>query len=329
MTGASGFLGRHVLQVLHAEGIPAVALVRDRAAWDAMSWTHALTSVTPLVGSVTAPEAWTGAPEVATLGAVMHLGALVRHARQGADEVYRTNVDGTLALVRTAADRGCRIVFVSTSGTVGCFREPGMRADEDAPYCTAEVARWPYYHSKVLAEQRARALADERGASLVIVRPPVLLGPGDHRFRSTGNLIRFLRGRLPFVVRGGIHYSDIRDAAPALVRAASIDAPHPVYHLTGTICGIEAFFALAAELAGTPPPRYVLPPRLAWWLATIARPLHVLPDPVVIELASHFWGTTSRWAEAELGYSSRPGRETLAETIAWLRAHHPNLRHAG
>lgn len=328
MTGASGFLGRHVLQVLHAEGIPAVALVRDRASWDAMSWTRPLTTVTPLVGSVTGPTTWAQAPEVAELGAVLHLGALVRHARQGAEEVYRTNVDGTLTLVRTAAERSCRIVFVSTSGTVGCFREPGMRADEDAPYCTAEVVRWPYYHSKVLAEQRARETATTLGASLVIVRPPVLLGPGDHRYRSTGNLVRFLRGRLPFVVRGGIHYSDVRDAAPALVRAASIEAPRPVYHLTGTMCGIEEFFALAAELAGMRAPRFVLPPRFAWWLATITRPLHLLPDPVVIELASHFWGTTSRWAEAELGYSSRSGRETLADTIAWLRAHHPGLRQA-
>ncbi len=190
------------------------------------------------------------------------------------------------------------------------------------------MRRWPYYHSKVLAEQRAREAAGAAGVELVVLRPPVILGPGDHRFRSTGNLIRLLTGRLPFLVRGGIHYADIRDVAPAVVRAATIPEARPVYHLTGTICGIEEFFRNAAGAAGIAPPRYTLPPRPAWWLATLSKPLHVFPDPVVIELASHYWGTSSRYAEPDLGYHVRPARETLADTIAWLRANHPALRAA-
>lgn len=311
--------------MLGRRGIPAIALVRDVAAWERLDWARELGSVTPLAGTVTVPGAWAASPVLDGLGGILHLGALVQHTRAGAEHVYRTNVDGTVHLTGIAADRGCRIVFASTSGTVGCFRKPGEAAAEEAPFCTAEVAGWPYYHSKVLAEQQARRLASERGADLVIVRPPVLLGPGDHRFRSTGHLIRFLSGKLPFLVRGGIHYADVRDAAEAMVRILDLPGPRPVYHLVGTICGIEEFFALAGELAGMKPPSVIVPPWVAWWLATLLRPLHLLPDPVVVELASHYWGTTSRYAEQDLGYRSRPARETLADTIAWLREHHPAL----
>ena len=66
-------------------------------------------------------------------------------------------------MVRLAARHRCRLVLVSTSGTVGCFRHPDATADEEAPYCEREVARWPYYNSKIQAEQTARKLADELG----------------------------------------------------------------------------------------------------------------------------------------------------------------------
>lgn len=325
MTGAGGFLGRHVLGTLEACGLPSIALVRDPAGWRRMSWTQELDRVATLTGSVTAPDTWLAEPRLERLGGVIHLAALVRHRRRGAADVYRTNVEGTLAMVRLAAARRCRMTFVSTSGTVGCFREPGASADEDAPYCEDLVARWPYYHSKVLAERAARKLAQDVGANLVIVRPPVLLGPGDHRFRSTGHLLRYLQGRLPFLIRGGIHFADVRDVATALVRAATRREVRSIYNLAGTSCGILEFFALAEEVSGVAGPRRVLPFRIAWWLATFLRPLGILPDPVVLEVASHYWSTTSRYAESDLGYATRPARETVADTVAWLRANHPAL----
>jgi nucleoside-diphosphate-sugar epimerase len=299
--------------------------VRDRAAWDALDWTAGLARARPVVGTVTDPAPWAQAPPLDGVRGIIHLAALVRHSRRGAREVYRTNVDGTLAMVRLAAARRCRLIFVSTSGTVGCCTAPGAAADEAAPHCEAAVARWPYYHSKVMAERAARDLARAEGVELVIVRPPVLLGPGDHRFRSTAHLVRYARGRLPFLVPGGIHFADVRDAAAALARAALLPAARPVYHLTGTICTIEEFFALAADVSGIPAPRRAIRPRLAWWLATLLAPLRVLPDPVVVELASHHWGTTSRYAEQDLAYRNRDARATLADTMAWLARHHPAL----
>jgi nucleoside-diphosphate-sugar epimerase len=328
VTGASGFLGRHLLEALR-DADPTrrvLALVRDPETWSAYAWTRKLAGVELLRGSVTEPDAWCDDPRLADVTGVFHLAALVRHSRRGAGDVERTNVEGTRALLALAAARGWRVLLVSTSGTVGCFRDPAARAAEDAPYCEAAVAAWPYYRSKLHAEREARRLADAAGLVLAIVRPPVLLGPGDHRFRSTGHLIRFLRRRLPFVIHGGVHFADVRDASRALLQVMQREAPRPITHLPGTACSVGRFFEMAEEVSGVPAPPLVLPFRLAWWLARLQGPLHLLPDPVVIEMASHWWGLESRYAREELGYVSRDPLHTLADTIAWLRENHPALR---
>lgn len=320
LTGATGFLGRHLLEQL-ARGPnspPVLALVRNPREWARLGWTRALPRVEPIEGDVT------GTIRLETgrrLGGILHLAALVSNRPADAETVRRVNVEGTLNLVRVAARHGCRMIFVSTSGTVGCFREPGRRADEEAPHCEAEVRGWPYYRSKVLAEQAARRLAGELGAELVIVRPPILLGPGDHRHRSSAHVKRLLVGKVPVVIKGGMHFADVRDVAAALIRAMRLPNARPVYHLPGTQCTIEEFYRKVAELAGVPPPRGVLPFRMAWVASRISHALglHLLPEPSLVEMASHYWGMSSRYAEAELDYRSRPGDDTLRDTINWLR----------
>ncbi len=337
VTGATGFLGRHLLTALHAasESYQAVALVRDGDIWNSYDWTRSLHQVETLRGSVTETASWTFDERLNGLSGIFHLAAVVRHSRVDTAELYRTNVDGTLNMVRLAADHNCRMIFVSTVGTVACFRSQDSKADENAPFCESEVSSWPYYHSKIQAERRAMQLADELGVQLVIIRPPALLGPGDHRFRSTSNILRFLQGKLPFLIRGGIHFADIRDAAKALLRAMILtEVPQPVYHLTGTACSIEKFFKIVEEASGVRSPRWILPFRPAWLAAAVLHrlgillsgsPFQTLPDPVVIEMASRYWDANSLFAESQLGYASRDAHRTIADTVDWLRNNHESL----
>jgi dihydroflavonol-4-reductase len=336
ITGASGFLGRHLLAALKEQEPQAtpLALVRDPKAWAATDWQQALGPVEAVAGGIDEIDSWSDSPQLDGLAGIYHLAGVVHHSRHDAAAMIRTNVDGTLNMVRLAAARRCRLIVISTSGTVGCFADPTASADEDAPFAEATVGDWPYYQSKITAEKAARALADEWGVEMVIIRPPVLLGPGDHRFRSTGNVIRLLRGRLPFMLRGGMHFVDIRDVATALVRAMAHPSPRPVYHLAGLASSLADFFRLTAKVAGVPVTRLQLPPALLRVLARANQKLgknalSLLPDPVVIEMAAHYWGIHSRYASTDLGYASRAPEETLADTVAWLRQHHPQLAPAG
>jgi nucleoside-diphosphate-sugar epimerase len=332
VTGASGFAGRHLLEA-REPGTSVIALLRDQAAWEAEEWSAALDDVGTVQGSLDNMDSWAG--ELPELEGIFHFAALVRHSRINADEIYTTNVEGTLNVVRLAARHRCRVVMLSTSGTVGCFASPDETADENADYCEQTVLNWPYYHSKIIAERRARELAEELGVQLVFIRPPVLLGPGDHRFRSTSNIIRMLRGRLPFLIQGGMHFIDIRDAIGAIWQAMRLPEVQAVYHLSGYDSSVQQFFSLVEEISGVRAPRHILPYGIAHFIAAAdewlgmrlkGAPLHFFPGPVVIEMGSHYWGLSSLYAEADLGYRSRDPRETLRDTIDWLRAHHPKLR---
>ena len=330
ITGPTGFLGRHLLQAMqrNAPHVQLAVLLRSRAEWDQLDWVQDLKNVHVVQGSVLQPETWQDDPALANIEGIFHLAALVRHNRRETEEVFHVNVEGTAAMVRLAAQRGCRMVYVSTSGTVGCSRKVSQLAKEDAPFCEREVHGWPYYASKIRAERHATALAKELGVRLVIVRPPMLLGPGDHRYRSTGQVIRFLRGRLPFLLRGGIHYVDIRDASDALVAAMQHANPQAVYHLRGTSCSIDQFFGTLGDIAGRPVPKVHLPYRLAWSIAKAdewlgmriqGHPLALWPDPVVIEMGTRYWDVDSSHAERDLNFAPRAGRETLVDTVTWLR----------
>jgi nucleoside-diphosphate-sugar epimerase len=332
ITGATGFLGRHILQALRREAPQArlVILARDASSWEKQSWRAEVGDVDVVTGSLFKIEDWKDDPRLLRLDGIFHLAAIVKHTRSDPDEMVRTNVQGTLSMVRLAAEKKCRLLFVSSSGTVSCSTESGQLPDEDAPPCGNPVSSWPYYSSKIVAERESRKLADELGVKLIVFRPPVILGPGDHRFRSTGNVLRLLRHKLPFILDGEMHFVDVRDAADAMVRAMLHPSPRPIYHLKGAVSTLDEFFRMAAKQAGITPSWKILPTRFLLYLARLNEVsrlrLHVIPDPVVIEMASHHWGIASRYAEADLGYRSRAPEETLADTVAWMRANHPDLQ---
>ena len=209
ITGATGFLGRHIIESLRKARPQArvVVLVRNAEAWQSQSWRDEAGDVDVVTGSLFRADDWKNDSRLDSIDGIFHLAAMVQHSRSAPEEMIRVNVEGTANMVRLAAEKKCRIVFASSSGTVGCSRDAAARPNEEAPFCENDVAGFPYYSSKIQAEKKARALADELNVELVVFRPPVMLGPKDHRFRSTANVLRLLRGKLPFLLEGELAQS--------------------------------------------------------------------------------------------------------------------------
>lgn len=327
VTGATGFLGRHVVQALQTSESQSVVLVRNKSDWLSYDWTKNLHNVTLIEGELT-KTGWQQNPDLTGLQGIFHLAAIVHHSRTHAEESYRTNIEGTLNMVRLAAKHKCRLVFISTSGTVGCFDTSRESADETFPFAEKKVARWPYYDSKIQAEKQARQLAQELGVDLIIIRPPVMLGPGDHRHRSTGVIISFLKKKIPFTLKGGIQFIDIRDAATAMIAAMMLKNPKPVYHLCGMSCSLEHYFTLLEQASGVSKPQKCLPASIAWCAAVASKfifsALHKKspwPDPVLVEMASKYWNTKSLYAQQDLNFIPRNPEQTLKDTVEWIRKH--------
>jgi dihydroflavonol-4-reductase len=328
VTGATGFLGQHVLAALRRRCPDAQVwlLLRRAASWHQAPNAPSNPEVRLIEAPLTDDRAVLAATGGHRLTGILHLAATVHHSRQHSADTFRANVDGTASMVRLARAHGARLVFVSTSGTVGCSRSPTAAPDEHAPFCTQVVDRWPYYASKIAAEQLMGEAQKKGDLDGVILRPPVMLGPGDHRFRATSLIVRFLRGRLPFYLSGGMHFVDIRDAATSMVEALVHPAPRAVYHLPGAAMPLKAYFAQLEQISGVRAPRRLLPYPLA--LAVAYGSGGKFFDPVVIEMGHHFWGLSSRYA-SELGFAPRAPLTTLQQTVSWLRSSHPALRPDG
>ncbi|MFZ5491988.1 MAG: UDP-glucose 4-epimerase family protein [Pseudomonadota bacterium] len=187
VTGGSGFVGSAVLRVLHARG--------GRAVVAALRTAYAQVPVGIRVETVAGLDAdtdWSRCVE--GVDAVIHCAARV-HVLDDAvadplAEYRRVNVDGTLALARAAAQAGVRrFVFVSSIKVNGEHTAPGQpfRADDaPAPDDAYGISKWE-------AEQGLFALARETGMEVVVVRPPLVYGPG-----AKGNFAAMMR----WVARG-------------------------------------------------------------------------------------------------------------------------------
>jgi dihydroflavonol-4-reductase len=332
VTGATGFLGRHLLRVLRDEGLTSAVLVRQKSSWDAQTWQHEAGDVAVVEGHPLDTQRWRADPALAKVRTIFHTAGIVSHSRSAPEDMFALNVQGTLAMVQLAHELGARLVFISSSGTVGCFPFKDMSADEDSLYAEPTVSGWPYYVSKIQAEREARRLATHLGVELVIVRPPVLLGPDDHRHRSTAYVRKVLDNKVPLVPRGGMNFTDIRDVSRALARLVTLERPRPIYHMPGHNMSLREFFNTVIEVSGAKPIRRPMPPWAALGLAKVAglsdRRPSWLPDPVVLEMSNYYWGITSLYAH-ELGYAPRLARQTLSDTVSWLRSGHAGTAHHG
>ncbi len=178
VTGANGFIGRHLVPQLMAAGHRVTATSRGGGA-PAGARHLAL-------GSEGSEAAWRAA--LAGADAVVHLAGrahLVAEAPGAAAEAAHmaVNRDWTLRLAGAAREAGVpRFLFASTIGVHGVpGAEPVTEASPLAPHT-------PYAASKLAAEQGLAALFGGEGLSLVVLRPPLVAGPG-----APGNLARLLR----------------------------------------------------------------------------------------------------------------------------------------
>jgi dihydroflavonol-4-reductase len=322
VTGATGFLGAALVARLREQGHEVVALCRSDAA-DARL--RAL-GVTVRRGDVL--DAASVRDAAAGCDGVYHCAGRVSRKPEDAEALYRIHVDGTKTTLDACIAAGVRrAVIASTSGVVAVTRDAKEVRDETAPAPMELLSRWPYYRSKLYAE-RAALERSRDGFAVVSVNPSLLLGPGDERGSSTGDVVRFLEGRVPMVPAGGLSFVDARDAAEAMILAMAKGRGGERYLVGAANMTIEDFFARLERLSGVRAPRLKAPRSVllaragAELMERAARRMHREPlvDRVSAEMGQHFWYVDSTRARTELGWSPRDVNDTLTDTIDDLKS---------
>lgn len=318
VTGATGFLGTHLVEQLVAKEHEVVALQRTPGT--------AAKGVTVRLGDVTDRAAVRDA--VDGCDGVFHCAGKVSREVADAETMFRVHVEGTNAVLAAMRDAGVgRAVVASTSGTIAVSKSAHDVATEDTLAPTEIITRWPYYRSKLYAEQSALEHR-EGGPEVVCVNPSLLLGPGDTRGSSTEDVRKFLEHKIPFVPAGGIAFVDARDAANALILAMEKGRPGERYLVNAANMSLEAFFGRLERISGVQAPPIRVPrthPTLAGVSADLlgraAKALNLTSplDRVSAEMAQFYWYCDAGRAKAELGWDHRDPNDTLYDTIADLR----------
>ena len=188
LTGASGFIGRHVIEHLAARGTDVVALRRPFAGHTLRAALH-------------------GAD------VLVHLAGVVSAVRE--QEYFAANVDGTRAVAEAARAAGIPLIHISSLAAAGPASPRAPRSEDDAP------APINAYGRSKLAGERVVAALD--GLRWTILRPGVVYGPRDRALLPVFRLAQ--RGILPLVGRADAAYTFIHVADLVRVITAAVDSP--------------------------------------------------------------------------------------------------------
>jgi UDP-glucose 4-epimerase len=201
ITGASGFVGRHVMRGLLAEGASVVALVRDT---DSLrDWNGG--NVVALRWNLEEPRS--GLEHLGRIDALCHLAALVPRDTSDAayaEPCFRLNALGTAQLIEAIGEISpCQIVLASAGQF---YRWSDQPRHEDEPLYPA--TRAPYYLTSLLAGEifATYTAARRPGVSLTILRLGSIYGPGMAAGSTINRFIECARAGQPIVLRNGGRY---------------------------------------------------------------------------------------------------------------------------
>jgi dihydroflavonol-4-reductase len=324
VTGGSGFIGRHLVQMLCARGERVRIFDLRRPGYGVRLRSETVEFVQGDIADADAvARAMTGSDRVFHLAANPNLWA--RHK----DDFTRVNFQGTVNVLSAAARlRPQRIVYTSTESILaglrrrssdGLIDESAAQREEDLP--------GPYCRSKFRAERAALDAAGQ-GLPVVVVNPTLPVGPGDELMTPpTRMMLDFLNGRAPAYLDAAINMIDVRDAALGHLLAAERGRPGRRYILGGENLTMGALLALLEQISGRPMPKW----RIPYWLALgYAAVDEFIADRVTrrppraplagVKLVRHPMRFDNSRAHAELGLDPRPLRESLTEAFAWFRA---------
>jgi nucleoside-diphosphate-sugar epimerase len=316
VTGATGFIGSHVVRKLRVRGDEVIALVRDpMKAGDLRRLDCELVQ-----GDLSSDDAIRRGCE--GVDSVFHIGAVYKVGIPKSERpaMHDANVRGTERVLDSAVDAGAkRVVYVSTCGVFGntgghVVDEDYHRVDRDWLSC--------YDETKFLAHEVAENRISN-GAPIVIVQPGGVYGPNDHS--EVGTMIeQASRGRMPFKMFAdmGLMLAHVEDVADGILLAHDKGEVGEAYVISGEKATMGELVDKVCELSGRRRPFFTMPSVLIKASAPFGRvigPLMGFPpnlgEMIRVSDGTTYWAKDDK-ARRELGFAPRDLESGLKQTLA-------------
>jgi dihydroflavonol-4-reductase len=316
VTGATGFVGSHVVRRLLARGESVRVLVRPSSVLRAIEGLPVERICGDLRDASSLREALHG------IRRVFHVAADYRLWARDSREIYESNVTGTKNLLDAARAAGVeRFIYTSSVATIAVERPGGL--PNEATETRLEEMIGHYKRSKFMAEHEALRAAKE-GLPVVVVNPTTPVGPCDWKPTPTGKIIvDFLRGKMPAYLDTGLNLVPVEDAAEGHLLAAERGQVGERYVLGAQNLTLKEIFGALARIAGRPAPHLQLPYGVAYAAGVIengfARMLGREPQIPLegVRMARHKMFVDASRAPRELGFAPGPVTAALERAVRW------------
>lgn len=320
VTGASGFIGRHLVRALLQQNRPVLALCRHPGSLRDLE--HPLLEV--ISGVLEEPGAY--APHLNDQLTVFHLAAVRNLSGSSPETFRRMNETACVELGRASAQaRVARFVYVSTALVFG--PSDGRCITEDTGYCR-EMIENSYLRSRVRAMEEMRKLVGH-GLRLVTVCPTIVFGPDHptHLNRITTHLRRVLRSGVDVVVGGGHQRRNlvyVGDLVRGVLLAERFGDVGEEFILGGDDLTHREFNQMAFSLAGRKAfLRLSVPVGIARAAAKLTDRVYGYDRgsgyEVTIGTLTKEWRYSSQKAKQKLGYSWMPVRDGIQQTLQSIK----------
>jgi ornithine--oxo-acid transaminase len=320
ITGASGFIGSAVVRAVAATGADVVAVIEPGADDRNLKDIDAERAIADIRDAGALRDAFKGADYA------FHLAAIYRFWARDPQIFYDVNVGGTLNVMEAVRAAGCRrLVYTSTVGVLGLNgTKRGQPADET---CYADISHlFGHYKRTKFAAEHEVLRAAAQGLNVTLALPTFPLGPGDIAPTPTGKLIvDFLNGKMPAFVDTGMNVVHVDDLAAGHLAALERGATGRSYIFGGENLSMRALLQTVADCTGLPMPKREVP-RMVTLAAGVASSVvegKILRREPRVALEAARMSTTKmiysdERARTEIGYTSRPAREAIADSARWF-----------
>ncbi|MBA3828348.1 MAG: NAD-dependent epimerase/dehydratase family protein [Taibaiella sp.] len=247
LTGASGFLGQHMVRYLSAQGCIVRALynnnqpIKSLLQLPGVSWAKC-----DLLDVYDVAAAMQGITEV------YHCAAIVSFNPKRREEMLHTNTESTANIVNEAlAQRVRKLVYVSSVAALG--RNEGKHTEITEEEEWEESTRNSFYgQSKYMAEMEVwRGIAE--GLDAAIVNPGIILGEGDWN-EGSANIMKVVYGQFPFYTLGVNAWVDVNDVVNAMYLLMKSAVSAERFILNGGNYSYKDIFTMMAAAVGRKPP---------------------------------------------------------------------------
>jgi len=256
---------------------------------------------------------------------VIHCAAIVTLDPNFSQKVYDVNVTGTKNIVEACKKFGARkLVAVSSTGAIPECPH-GTPITPPASFDPNGIVGY-YGQTKAMAAKEVLDAVANDGLDATLVFPTGIAGPDDYAFGPvTSFVLDYCRGEMKAGLAGSFNAVDVRDLASAIVSAIDFGRRGGCYILGNEMVTIRDMFSMLSRQTGLPEVKTILPAGLAGLMGKIGDFMGKITGKPVRFTSYAVYNLTrnnlfdSSEAKRDLGFSTRPFEDTIADTVTWLQ----------